>query len=1409
MAARRKTPDAGQLGFDFLSGPAKALETGSRSGTVRAGAVRSEAVRAEVVRSEVVRTEPVRTEPVRFEAVRPESVRPQPESVRPESVRPESVRLEGLPSDGVRSEATLSEAVQSEAGGPEVVGPGGARANAVDAAASRKPAGAQSGRSHLPRLEVVRTDAGRIEPFRNDAGRTDLARPPAARLEVVGVESPPLDDPDDEQPLDEPVAGDQELDEALRLESNLALLAGAGAGKTYSLITLCLHVLSGARRGHAPVPPANLCLLTFTDKAASEMRQRLRERLDRLANGEARDDRQETALEASFAALGQPMPQQPFWRALRDDLGAASIGTFHSLCTHLLRRAPAGSGVNPAFELLEERDARQLFMQCIERVVLERLERADVEVRELTRQFGFSGPFGLVSAIARAATAIREEGTPVDLIPVQDEAEAREAFLAAVRGLRLKATQTLRGLEVRDKQRTRVEEITRRLQLITLETWPEHRDALEDAVKGWRRDDLVALRDAIRGTREDGTGSAASLYASWRMAPFDLAVRGLIDESLTAYSRALTERGALDFTGLLVRARDLLRDSSEARADAQRRFTAVLVDEFQDTNRVQLELVLLLAERRAGAPRAFSRELGTTASNEVLRVELEPAALAVVGDRKQAIYDFRGADVAIFEETAKAIEAEGGQRRFLQASRRSTPAIVAFCNGQSQSVLTRGDPLAASLPFEVEFAVETDALTAVRTVAPPGPALVRLTMQEDSDAKPTVEALRELEAEALARALAQMLADPQQQIVPRAPRGTPARPVRGQDVAVLFQRFTQLETYRQALVRNGVRHRIVRGRGFYAAQEVIDLAALLELVADPSHRLSFAAVLRSPLVGLSDPSLVSLALDGAEVKGLRPAELLLQGTVDVSALSDDERERLARFRKTYSVLRRERDRLGLRQLLRVALDALEYRVAVAAGPFGEQALANLDKLLELAATRERQGVPVARFSRELLELADAEPSEAQGEVLDDADTEAVTLLTVHQAKGLEWPVVVVPELFTSSPHGGERVRFDRDVGLAVASFSDEPASSDRYLRCKALRSRREEAQRRRLLYVAMTRARDRLVLGLTPKSQKGTWASWLSFSDFWWAAFAQQHVATLDVATLPPGRPSPVHGRKDAAAVAEVKRVVEGVREALVAQARDVLVPVTWLQDFDACPRRFQLAHHVGLDERPRPFEWRDDEDEEGLALPPGDARTLGTTAHALLELTPLEWVGQPELAEKLKALHRVKNLPLPGQDEVHAWVRGFFESAYGRRLPRSRRVLRELPFVLRLHEGDFTVHVRGQLDLLVIDEAIEVVDYKATTSSPGTLERYAFQLGCYALAARRLVNVPEVPVRAGLSCLRDRDPSPRFLPDLGDAQAFERRLVELARALTTAQARQRWPQQPLARCQALGCGYVYRCHRS
>ena len=1208
--------------------------------------------------------------------------------------------------------------------------------------------------------------------------------PGRRRLRLVRDDAP---SEGDDLEVDAPASTTLALPGALRLERNLALLAGAGTGKTYSLVTMCLHLLGGARAGGQPVPPDQLGLLTFTDKAAAEMRERLRRRLDGLADGNAT----ETELADSFDALGLPMPPPRFWRRIRDDLGAATIGTFHSLCTQLLRRAPAGSGVNPGFTLLDERDARELLRSVIEREVLRRLEANDPLVTDLVRelQFGGASESGFVDGLMSVFVRLREEGSQPQFLRITDPIAARREFdrtLAEAQTLTREGIQ--RAWAKKPKENEKARELAALLGSTSFESY------LADAPFLQKISGQLAQMAELKEARKlistvggvDDPRRLDWLHAAVELAPYEATIRELLADVMRLHEHALHSRGVLDFTGMLLQARNLLRDVPTARLEAQARFGALLVDEFQDTNRVQLELVMLLAEQRQGAPRPISESL-ESASQEVLELPLTRAFLAVVGDRKQGIYEFRGADVTVFEEMARRIEASGGGRAWLQTSWRSSPTLVNSLNSLMLRVLAKEKFDGAPRAFEVVY-TEHDHLKAERghVELPP---IIQLTAKLPE--KADVEVVRALDADAVARFVSQRLADPTQ-------------PLRGGQMAMLFQRLTQLEVYRQALVRHGVRHRIVRGRGFFGAQEVVDIASWLKLLATPGDAMALAAVLRSPLVGLSDASLVRLAVP---TRGLDSRRVLFDSKVGLDGFAPDETRRFERFRSLYWSLAAERDRLGLRALVKVTLQTLEVREALAAGPFGEQALANIEKLLELATTRQTAGIGAGEFAQELLQLAQREPREAQGDVLDAYDPDAVTLCTVHQAKGLEWPVVVLPELFAARRSDRELIWFDRNEGLALRPFG-MPESVTGAVREKAIstvRNRRSFAENLRLLYVAMTRARDQVVLGLMPKKVGEKLKSWSDVlqNDSWNEARA------IDVDTLPLGAPPVDPVTEPAVARAEVQRVLDRVRHAPIARPVEAVLPVTQLQDFVGCPRRFHFAHQIGLAERPRSF--AEDELPAESSAPTLDVRARGTAAHRLLELTPLEAVGTPLLRGALRDLRRAEDLPDDSDESILSWVVGFWESPAGRRIAAlgEARVLRELPFVLplRSESGDFTLHLRGQIDLVVDGpEGLEVLDYKTSKVPPAGLEPYAFQLGCYTVAAVALLAATR-PARAGIVFLREEDRSPHFLPSVIDAATLRRELVEQARALTRSQSTQFFQGRALETCRALGCGYVYRCH--
>ncbi len=1223
-------------------------------------------------------------------------------------------------------------------------------------------------------------------PPRASASR---ATQPPLPMDLGPVSPPPPTPPPAPWAPRRTVDGTLELEDALRLECNLALMAGAGTGKTYSLITLCLHLLAGARRvGKGPLEPSQLCLVTFTDKAASEMRARLRQRVDALVHGAEDHD-----LGASYRAMEQPPKPAKFWRKVRDGLGAATIGTFHGLCVQLLKRAPAGSGVNPAFELLDERAARELLDDTVERVVLGALEDGDSSVVDLCREYDFAGgrAGGLVSWLGRAWARIREEGLDPRLVAVGDVARAREAFdgqVAEVRRLLLAAQSPKTADKIRHA-------------LAALEGMTAD-NANEESRLATLAKTLGPTVQLLKPAKE-ATHELRALYGAWRVAPHEETVRALLEKLEQAYARALEKKGALDFTGLLVTARNLLRDHPDFRKEVQQRFGALLVDEFQDTNRLQLELVMLLGEQRSGPRTSLSQSFAADFGDEILKLHLEPAFLCAVGDPKQSIYEFRGADVSVFERLGNHIVAEGGGRAFLTTSRRATAPLVDFFNAAFPQVMP---PQPTPRPWDIAFGPQ-DHLTAHRTDAAVGPCVTRLTSALDRKAL-NVEPWRIADAAAVGRYLAWLLRGSGMKVTPR---GGPARPIRGGDVALLFRRFTQVERYRQALAAQSVPNRVVRGRGFFAAQEVVDLASFLGVIADPSDAVSLAAVLRSPLVGLTDAGLLALGAD----KGLDPQQVLRHPDRDPPLLAPWEKAQLDAYRSVWSQLRRERDRLGLRALLKVALDQTGYRTQIAAAPFGEQALANLDKLLELAGQREARGVGCASFARELLALADLVPLEAQGEVVDDSDAEAVTICTVHQAKGLEWPVVVIPELFAGRPPDGDALRFDRDRGLSLRppDADDGKLESRRHTLLRDERSSRGKAELRRLFYVAMTRARDHLVFGLAaPKDPDFAQLALAAISPApsvldpataaptAHPAVEEVDPTTLDVPAPPPAPPAP------ADAAAQVERLVQRVLHAPAPSAKVATLPVTQLQDFVLCPRRYRFAHLVGLAERPVAFQWSPDD--EQTDEPSMDPKARGIAAHKLLELTPLEAVGTPRLRDALVELARTEGLQASA--DVLGWVEAFWNTGFGRQLRAAGpgRVHRELPFMLKLEDGEgFGLMLRGQIDLLVdgADGTAQVVDYKTSKRPAEGLAPYAFQLGCYALAAAKFL-VGGAKVETGISFLRERDPSPQFLTV---APGLEAQLARQARALVRAQLDGRWEGRERPQCESLGCGYVYRCHNS
>ena len=1150
------------------------------------------------------------------------------------------------------------------------------------------------------------------------------------------------------------------------LRRSACVFAGAGTGKTHGLITECLRLLAGADRD-APLLPGELCLLTFTEKAAAEMRGRLAARVDALAGGRG----QEPELEAALAAAGRPMPGTAEWRRVQLRLSSATLSTFHAFCAALLRRAPPEAGVPPAFQLLDEEESLELLEDAAERRVLEALEANDAGVEALCTALDLRGfrRNGLVELLVDQYRRVRDHGhSPAGLVLTTPDDVDRALG------------------ESRDRVQGVLAQATERAAAERAECLPVL-GAMADLLVGWgsasavdRAARLAELRDALpRGQGRNGLGAALkalrdALYgpasplgavALQLARPHEETWKRLLVELEARQRAAFDDAGALDFAELLLRARTLLAQDAAFRGREQRHIGALLLDEFQDTNRVQLELVHLLAEAREGGPRRLDAA-GPTA------LPLEPGLVWAVGDRKQSIYDFRGAEVEVFEQLAVAVEAQGGERRFLRESRRARPALVEVLNGLLPGVLGS----AAAHPWEVPFRPGEDDLVAWRPEEGPPRCVERLQAQAGPEAR--AEERRRAEADLLARRLRRLLL-PGEGTLPTP--FDPPRPVRGGEVAILLRSFTELPLYTEALARHHVPHRVLRGRGFYASPEVRDAAALLGLLVEPRHPVHLAACLRGPLVGFSDATLLRLALPNGRLDAR-----VLAGGLPPEALPG-EAERLARFVAVVRRLRREMDRLSLVELLEEAWSGLGTRAALAAGPHGEEQLGHLERLRQLAARWDAQGRPdAAAFSRRLQLLADRDPRLALEEVEDARAGHAVQLLTVHAAKGLEWPVVCVADLGGIRPTVGGRLLVDPRAGLAFrppVSWSADPHPTPRHHALQELLASREQAESRRVLYVALTRARDTLLLSGVAGKNPRSWAAWVDPGLATPAVAARVAVhGDEDFPALPP----PPQDALPEVDPARVQRALERVRPARPPDVAPASLSLEALEDAAGCARRFRLRWVEGHRERPG----------RGAIAPTSPRHRDAAPALArqlLAALPPASWAeGVPE-ALVAPALARLGLSPGEG-------------GALGI-LPALRRIapaLRSLasgwrwrpavPVVLELGEAE----VRDVLPLL-----LEGPDgRRALTLVPGppgiegAPATEAVLLAALGEGEDRHLEVAAVPLEGGGPTVEWTD-APRLGQEALRSAATA--AVEALRSLP--------PVIPVERCQALGCGFLARCH--
>ena len=1130
---------------------------------------------------------------------------------------------------------------------------------------------------------------------------------------------------------------------AENLDDTLVVEAAAGTGKTTELVNRILQVLGG---GRARVD--EIVAVTFTEKAAGELKLRLRQKLE-----EARRAAGDAAVRARLDHAVQ-------------NLEEARVSTIHGFCADLLRERPVEARVDPLFRVLTEGQAERLFREAFVSWFQEHLEDPPEGVRRSLRRAsrasrpGDADEDGPVERLRRAGFELTQwRDFPASWTREPFDRAAAIAVLAervqALAELSKRPSYAGDNLFVDTEPARRLHrDLTGIVDLDQLESMfielRRNRDFKRmrkgsgpTYAKGVTRQQVLGARDALVLALDEFQLNADAELAAL-----------LHDELLgcvARYEELKARAGALDFLDLLLRARDLVRDDRSVREHFQRRFKRIFVDEFQDTDPLQAELLLILA----------ADDPATTRWQEVTPV---PGKLFVVGDPKQSIYRFRRADVDIYRRVCDRLRACGATALELQTSYRAVPSLQRAVNaafrplmdGDADSLQPRYVPLAP-----------------VRDDVPGQPSVVVLPV-------PKPYAQRYVAAKSIEESLPDAVGAYVAWLVNQSgwtvtERRDPAKrvPLEARHICILFRRFVSYgeditRRYVEALEARGVRHLLVGGRAFHDREEIETLRAALMAIEWPDDQLSVFATLRGALFAIGDDELLQYH---QQARGFHPFRI----ATGLPSHLDSIAEALTLLRK----LHEQRNRRPVADTISTLLEKTRAHVGFVLRPAGEQALANVLHVAELARQYELDGGMSFRGFVETLQAVADVGQAAEAPILEEG-SDGVRLMTVHKAKGLEFPVVLLADITARlTPWEASRhVDPDRQLcALRIGGWSPHDL-----VRQQSLELLREQKEGERVAYVAATRARDLLVVpAVGDAPYEGGWVAPLNAAIYpaedvrrvqQAAAGCPQFSSRDSVLSRPDGDPAtkltvcpgghtlssphetwsvawwspdalaldmqaPFGLRRDDLIVKDVAPAVlkahletykawRAERDAAVANARVPSVAVMTATQA-ALNAAMQGGDDIAVSVETAP----------GTAVRPGGTR-FGTLVHALLADMPLgEGAGEAiaRLAEAHGRLLGATEGEIAAARDAVARVAAHPVLINAATAAAAGRCHRETPVTLRLENGTL---VEGHADLVFEDGAgFVVVDFKTDRELEGALDGYRRQVQIYATAVRAATGKP------------------------------------------------------------------------
>ena len=1190
-----------------------------------------------------------------------------------------------------------------------------------------------------------------------------------------------------------------------RTDRNVVVSAGAGTGKTAVLVGRFINLVRG---GLATVN--QILTITFTEKAAEEMKRRIADEFHRLGMR-----REKAAVETSY------------------------VSTIHSFCSRLIRENPFAAGVNPEFEVMDDMDRQLLlgelfdelfsegeddFLELVEHYGENAISRAIVSYMDLCRSLG-RGLQYVEELLAQPHTLTRKAQALADQRAARAIAEVQEA--AAV----LSSLQATGRWEDRRREVVSLSE-----SLSDAASFRKAAEAMASATAKMprvsKKEDDVATCLAVREQlarigsilKQRKAEVSFDREAEDGLLPCKVALLKGVALFWRKYESRKRERGVLDYEDLQLIARGLLTDSPGLLKEYADRFRYVLVDEFQDINWLQKQLIELL----------------TSGDN-----------LFVVGDACQSIYGFRNADVEIFADLVKRSRSSSSTHAYFYLDRnfRSGQNLIHFFNFffsglWEKGLLPPGPGAVPALPHTssgqrgdgsppgegVQFHPLRHGRIGGEEPAAPSVEIMLFQQKRENGVGETPEEVRRREAVAVAARILGAVREREIVVQDQATGGS--RFVRFGDLAVLCRTRASYPAYAEAFSDLGVPFCMLGGQSFYDKQEIADWINLLTIVDNPLRDIPLVAVLRSPFVAISDETLLLLTNAARSRSAFRrrdengpdspqtgfqtqasddthavcarpnpsvarsgefPARLLdryvlgaIRQAGSVPGIPDGDRAKLSHFRDLLDDLRSRKDSIPLHRLAKVALDSTPYMTRLLASSGGDQKVANVMKFLDLLREYDtRHGGGTGAFLRFYQVMRYYGPREEEAP-LRSFSGDVVKLMTIHAAKGLEFPVVVVADMSRRFNFDTDKFLVSTDMDIACDPWQESASPAWGRKLVFEERKERQLAEEKRLLYVAATRARDHLILaGSYSSERESDFEKANSPMDWLMAVMSSEALipesgsssetrlrdatvrlsvdASDETGTRPDaptsvierhfqrilaGESIPVDDASSEKFLPRVRSLVERVtsRKAAEPYTPPAELSVSQLIEFDDCPYRFflremlhfpdrQVMSSLGLYAAESGNEVAHHETE--AELPTGlDKTRFGELVHECLELVDFR-AGEEQHLSAIAS--RFFSLPQQAR-AAGEMIRRFLRSDDGRRLRNARELLREVPVKASVEN----VVVSGIIDLLYLNEENHwiILDFKTGTEhleNASQHGRYDFQMLLYAfLVAEATGRRPE-----------------------------------------------------------------------